>query len=191
MTWHVVGLGNPGEEYEKTRHNAGRMAVAQFAKHHKLGAWTFDKKAAALRINASLNKQRLVLLLPETYMNNSGKAVRPFIGSANAAARLIVCHDDIDLPLGAFKIAFARGSAGHRGVQSLIRALHTKKFVRVRIGIAPRRKPEEKKLLDFLMGRPHKPEEEVLKKTERKISDALLMIIKEGKERAMNEFNKT
>src|SRR3989344_5146668 len=121
----IVGLGNPGKEYEKTRHNAGRMAVELLAKQHDFDDFTLNKKANALVSEGKIGREKAVLMLPETMMNLSGKAVMQFVKSVKAAKDLIVIRDDLDLPLGAIKMTFARGSGGHKGVESIMRAIKT------------------------------------------------------------------
>ena len=192
----IVGLGNPGEEYEGTRHNAGFLCVARFASAHGFPEWKEDKKIRALVSEANIGKEKTKLVLPQTFMNKSGASVKPLVGSKKAASRLIVVHDDLDLPLGSFKISFGKSSGGHRGVESVMKGVGTKDFMRVRVGIAPvtpggkLRKPTgEKKVLDFIIGKPQKPELEILKKLSKKVSEALTVIISEGKEKAMSEFN--
>jgi PTH1 family peptidyl-tRNA hydrolase len=137
----------------------------------------------------------VTLILPETFMNKSGESVKPLIKSKKAAASLVIVSDDLDLPLGRFKIAFNRGSGGHKGVESIIRAVKTEEFIRVKVGISPAtasgklRKPDSKEILDFIIGKLKKPELEKIKKVSKKVSQALEMIITEGKDRAMREFN--
>jgi PTH1 family peptidyl-tRNA hydrolase len=185
----IVGLGNPGEEYELTRHNTGRMIVEDFAKTKKFPAWELDRKSNALKSEDKIKKEKVLLLLPETMMNNSGNAVQKFITSKKSAEHLVVIHDDLDLPLGKFKISFARGSGGHKGVESVIRKIKTEQFIRVRVGTSPKNKPEGKKLIEFLLGKFTLKELLLFKKTSKKITSALEMIISESLQRAMNEFN--
>ncbi|MFH0803708.1 MAG: aminoacyl-tRNA hydrolase, partial [Candidatus Tagabacteria bacterium] len=168
----IVGLGNPGEEYELTRHNTGRMVVEDFAKANKFSEWAFDKKINALKSEACLparqgkiKKEKILLLLPETFMNNSGNAVFKIITSKKKTEQLVVIHDDLDLPLGKFKISFAKSSAGHRGVESVIKKIKTDKFIRIRVGTCPRKKPDGKELIKFLMGKFTPKELSVFKKT--------------------------
>ena len=189
----LIGLGNPGNEYEYTRHNAGRMTLLSFAKmarqsHHKNGMseWEFDKKHQSLKTEGVIKHEKFTLLLPETFMNKSGNAVKT---SKLATSKLIVLHDDIDLPLGRFKISFAKGSGGHKGLESIMRALKTKDFVRVRIGISPKKKPPQKDMPDFLLKKFRPQELDEIKKVSKKINEALEMIITEGYERAMNQYN--
>lgn len=189
MNWIAAGLGNPGEKYEQTRHNTGRIALAQFVRTRKLGNWVPDKKIQALRIDAEVEKIPLDLILPENFMNNSGKSLRTLIRSKTQAAQLIVLHDDMDLPLGKFKISFDRGAGGHRGVESIVRALKTTAFVRIRIGISPKHKPEVERVLDFLMSRFRQPERMILQHVLRDVSSALELIVTEGKEKTMSAYN--
>ena len=109
----IIGLGNPGVEYEKTRHNTGKMAVDALE----------SKNVKAKYIHQ------------DTFMNKSGSAVAKVVKSKKAAEKLIVIYDDLDLPLGTMKISFNRGSGGHKGLESVVRAVKTKEFIRIRIGI--------------------------------------------------------
>jgi PTH1 family peptidyl-tRNA hydrolase len=172
----VVGLGNPGAEYEKTRHNAGRIIVD-----------LLEKK---------MEDSKIKFLTPDTFMNNSGKAVAPLIKSAKDLASLIVIYDDIDIPLGKFKISFNRSSGGHNGVRSIIKSVKSEEFLRIRVGITPAtpngrmKKPHgEKDVLKFLLGEFKKPELEIIKKLSKKIVEAVEMIYDESKEKAMTIYN--
>ncbi|HZS42746.1 MAG TPA: aminoacyl-tRNA hydrolase [Candidatus Paceibacterota bacterium] len=204
--FYIVGLGNPGEEYQNTRHNVGRMMVVNFIKQNLPStAFAFNKKLQALitegkvgspRLRAGeAGRERATLILPETFMNKSGQSVKPLITSKKKAESLIVINDDLDLPLGRFKITFNRGSGGHKGVESIIRAIKTEAFIRIKVGISPAtpsgkiRKPDHKKILDFIIGPFKKSELDILKKVSKKVSAAIEMIIMEGKEKAMGEFN--
>ena len=155
----IVGLGNPGVKYKKTRHNLGFLAIDNFQLTiNKFSNWYFEKKFSSEISQGKINQEKIILAKPQTYMNKSGLAVKFLIenwrpptrhslkiaeGSAfisrprfaRAIENLFVIHDDLDLPLGKFKLQKGRGSAGHRGVQSIIDALGTKNFWRLRIGI--------------------------------------------------------
>jgi PTH1 family peptidyl-tRNA hydrolase len=196
MQYVIVGLGNPGEEYEGSRHNAGRTLVERFAARGDFPEWKNDKKARAHVTKGELAGNGVTLVLPDTFMNRSGSAVLSFVKSVKAAERLVVVYDDIDLPIGTMKISFGRGSGGHRGVESVARSLKTKDFVRVRVGVAPTtpsgkvKKPRgEKEVVNFLMKPFRKPEQEKLKKLEKQVLGALDAIIEKGRAVAMNEFN--
>ncbi|MEK7564295.1 MAG: aminoacyl-tRNA hydrolase [Patescibacteria group bacterium] len=172
----IVGLGNKGEEYENTRHNTGRIIVS-----------LIEKK---------LDIKSLKFLLPDTFMNLSGKAVLPFVKSKKDLKDLIVIYDDIDLPLGSMKISFNRSSGGHNGLGSIIKALKSEEFLRIRVGVSPStlggkiKKPKgEQAVLKFLLGDFKKTELEILKKLSKKISEAVDMIYTEGKDKAMSLYN--
>ncbi|MBI4086563.1 aminoacyl-tRNA hydrolase [Candidatus Kaiserbacteria bacterium] len=195
MYW-IVGLGNPGEEYEATRHNTGRIVLAYFLKKQHLPEPIESKKYASLVSEGDCGGEDVFVLWPETYMNKSGSAVAKAISSAKKAKNLIVVYDDLDLPLGTMKISFGRGSGGHKGVESIIKALKTRDFIRIRVGIAPTtpsgklKKPkDEEKIIDFLMGEFKKPEQEALKKISKQVGEAIETILTDGLQKAMNQFN--
>lgn len=196
MTWVVIGLGNPGEEYAGTRHNTGRMAVEAFAKKTAASAWREDKKSQSLTASVALGREMFALVLPNTYMNKSGTAAGRFVKSVKAAEKLIVIYDDLDLPIGRIKISFDRGSGGHKGVESITRGVKTKKFVRIRVGISPEsaagklKKPHgEADVEKFILGSFRTSELEDLKKVFKTIGEAIECIAKEGREVAMTRFN--
>jgi len=192
----IVGLGNPGKEYEKTRHNAGRDAAMLLAKKEGFDEFVFNKKANALSVEGKISKEKVMLTLPETFMNNSGKAVSVFVKSVKAAKQLLVIHDDLDLPIGAIKMVFARGSGGHKGVESVMRALKTDAFTRIRIGISGEgkkhqaKKPaSDEKILKQVIGK-WKPSEEVLaKKAIKKAAEAARLFATDGIEAATQFAN--
>lgn len=131
----IVGLGNPGAKYQKTRHNLGFLVIDYLAQNEE---WKKSKKTNCLYLKKQINSEAVELIKPQTFMNNSGRAVnyaqkKHYIKPED----IIVIHDDIDLPLGEIKIQKGRGSAGHHGVQSVIDQLGTKDFTRMRIGIKP------------------------------------------------------
>ena len=196
MTWVIVGLGNPDEEHIHTRHNAGRMALEYFVKQAKLGEWKDDAKARSFVMRGAIGKALIVGLLPNTYMNKSGTAVARFVKSVKAAERLILAYDDLDLPLGRIKISFDRGSGGHNGVESVIRSVKTRAFVRIRIGVAPHdadgnaKKPQGEVAVErFLLSDFRPGELAALKASLKRASEAMEAIITGGREKAMSEFN--
>ncbi|MFH1460927.1 MAG: aminoacyl-tRNA hydrolase [Patescibacteria group bacterium] len=131
----IIGLGNPGEKYQKTRHNLGFMVVDFLAGKE---SWQKNKKANCLYLKKQINQESVILSKPQDFMNNSGQAAKTLTDYYKIPAQdIIVIHDDIDLALGEIKIQPNRGSAGHKGVQSIINALNTKDFTRIRIGIRP------------------------------------------------------
>lgn len=183
----IVGLGNPGEEYELTRHNTGRIVLFEFLKTQKFGEPAEDKKIKALKTEGKIGKENVLIIMPETFMNNSGLSVKNIVTSKKKAENMIVVHDDIDLPLGKYKISFGRGSAGHKGVESIMKAVQTKNFTRVRVGISPAtpkgkiKKPQGEKLLYFITGKFKPPEMGILKKISKKIIPEIEHFVSEGR----------
>lgn len=187
MTLVVAGLGNPGKEYEKTRHNAGRSAVEFLAVQESFEAFVFNKTANALVAKGAIAGTSAVLVLPETMMNLSGKAVSAFVKSPKATKNLLVIHDDLDLPLGTIKMAFARGSGGHKGVESVMRAVKTQDFARIRIGISgvgkkhqTKKVQGEEKVIKHVVGKWKPAEEAALKKILKKVCEAIRLFATEG-----------
>lgn len=187
MALVIAGLGNPGKEYEKTRHNAGRNAVELLAKQEGFDSFSFNKKANALVAEGKLGKEKAVLILPETMMNLSGKAVAAFVKSPKAGKSLLVVHDDLDLPVGTIKMVFGRGSGGHKGVESIMRAIKTQEFARIRIGIsAPGKRNQakkvqgEEKVIKLVIGKWKPAEEATVKKVMKKAAEAARLFASEG-----------
>lgn len=196
MTWVIVGLGNPGEEYVETRHNTGRMALEYFAKESGFSEWKEDKKALAHISRGMVERTLVALVNPDTFMNKSGVAVAKFVKTPKSAERMIVVYDDLDLPLGKIKLSFDRGSGGHKGIESIARTLKTKKFTRIRVGVSPSTPGGKLKkplggddVVDFILARFKSAELSELKTVFKKVSRALDAIVLEGPERAMNQFN--
>ncbi|TSC70671.1 MAG: peptidyl-tRNA hydrolase, PTH1 family [Parcubacteria group bacterium Gr01-1014_46] len=195
MNYIFVGLGNPGGEYENTRHNTGRLLVEWFGKF--LGAeWKDDKKLNAKISKVKVGKTPVTLVLPETFMNNSGKSVKSLVTSVKSAEKLLVIYDDLDLPFGTNKISFNKSSGGHRGLESIIKTLKTEKFARVRVGISPKtpsgkiKKPKgEDAVTKVIMGKYKEDEVKELKKLSKKVNEALETFVSDGLEKAMTGFN--
>ncbi len=137
MQWIIVGLGNPGGEYARTRHNAGRIVLEALRQRMGWGPWEYRKTHDALITQGELAGHPVLLVEPETYMNASGKSLVSLVKNPDHIARLIVIHDDVDLPVGEWRFAYDRGSGGQKGVESIMSTLRTRAFVRVRIGVAP------------------------------------------------------
>lgn len=183
----IIGLGNPGEEYQNTRHNMGARMLEAFRGAHDFPAWKNDKTKHAFVSKGEVSGDSTTLVFPQTFMNKSGLAAAAFIKSKKAAERAVVVYDDLDLPLGYIKISFGRSSGGHNGLESVIKGLKTKDFVRIRVGVSPIaasgkvRKPKgEQKVLDFLLGKVGKAEEAEYKKLEKQVGLLLLRIIEFG-----------
>lgn len=195
MSYIFVGLGNPGKEYENTRHNTGRILVEWFGK--SLDAeWKNDKKLNAEVSKVKVGKTSVTLVLPDTFMNKSGNSIKQLVSSSKQAEKLLVIYDDLDLPFGTNKISFNKSSGGHRGLESIIKNIKTEKFARIRVGISPTtasgkiKKPKgEEKVTKVIMGKFKDDEMKELKKLSKKINQALETFIGDGLEKAMTGFN--
>ena len=177
----IIGLGNPGKKFENTRHNVGFMAIDKFAGKNDFPDFELDKKPNAL----ISEKEETTLVKPQTFMNDSGKAVQTILKN-NPAESLIVIHDDIDLPVGKIKIIKERGSAGHKGVESIIKNIGNDGLIRIRIGIGSQK---DVKAMKVVLKKFSADELKKINQTLEKVADALSIVIKEGLEKAMNEFN--
>ena len=131
----IVGLGNPGKKYINTWHNLGFLAIDKFKEINNFPDFKFSKKFNSLISEKLFQNKKIILAKPQTFMNNSGQAVKKIVGYYQENKNLIIINDDIDLPLGKIRVSKNRGSAGHKGVQSVIDELKTKNFTRIRIGI--------------------------------------------------------
>lgn len=194
MKWIIVGLGNPGGAYAHTRHNAGRIVLEEFRTQHDLSEWEYKKTYDATVSKGSIAGKEVLLLLPETFMNASGKSLATLVKDPDQAAQLVVIHDDVDLPLGAWRFAFDRGSGGQKGVESIITTLKTRAFVRVRIGIAPTLEGDMKreKAGDMVLEKFRPEELERIKNIGKgkPLSDALTTLLSEGLELSRSKWQK-
>jgi peptidyl-tRNA hydrolase, PTH1 family len=230
----IVGLGNPGTKYDKTRHNVGFLVVDNFAKRISPSPFQLNKTANAFVLDSTWNQERLILAKPQTYMNNSGNAVKalsrkypikdwvldpqntvrfgekhhqdfrgifvnPFSKkktknshsawqSERGSRYLIVIQDDLDLLLGKIKISLGSSAGGHKGIESIITSLKTKEFARIRIGIQPADgKPNN--VEDFVIQKFTPEEKLIIDSAILNAQHALEMIITDGIQKAMNEYN--
>ena len=184
----IVGLGNPGSEYERTRHNLGFMLVDKLAQ--AAGAQVKRRECRALVGRAEIEGQRVELVKPQTYMNLSGEAVACLLAKHElqpAAQHLIVISDDLALPFGAIRLR-ARGSAGgHNGLKSIIQAIKTEEFIRLRIGIQPEHPLTDTKrfVLDEFTRNERAEVEKILERS----AEALRAILRDGIDKAMAQYN--
>jgi PTH1 family peptidyl-tRNA hydrolase len=197
MAYIIAGLGNPGEEYERTRHNTGRMMIEAFRLAFDLPDWKEDKKLKVLVSKGKVEGESVTLIEPNNFMNNSGKQVAAFVKSKKAAEKAIIIYDDIDLPLGVLRISYNRGTGGHNGLGSVAKAIKTREFIRLRVGVSKMtakgvaKKPAgEEAVLKFLLGNFKKDEMAEIKKIATRASEALRLILAEGYEKAMGEVNR-
>lgn len=183
----VAGLGNPGKEYSLSRHNVGFIVIDEIAK--RLGISLKKKGFRSLFAEALLEEKKIILLKPQTYMNLSGDAVSDAVEFFKISLKdIIVVHDEIDLPLGSMKIKTGGGSAGHKGVRSIVNCLGDSGFVRVRVGVG---KPLQKsEVIGHVLSGFGKEEKRIMEDMVVRAADAVLEIILRGLESAMNKFNR-
>jgi PTH1 family peptidyl-tRNA hydrolase len=180
----VVGLGNPGEEYARSRHNVGFMVLDAFAERH--GIRFNQKRANSVVARSRLDGNELVLAKPRTYMNLSGKAVQGLLMIHLVKPRnLLVVYDDFDLPLGTLRLRERGGPGTHNGMRSIIQHLGTEDFPRLRVGIGgPPDRPRDHVLGDFSAD-----EWPLFEQTRDRAVEAIELFIREGAATAMNRFN--
>jgi PTH1 family peptidyl-tRNA hydrolase len=184
----IVGLGNPGDEYRLTPHSLGFLAIDRIA--GSLGVEVRNRQCRALTARAVISDQAVLLAKPETFMNLSGVSVRELVEEyeAKPESDLIVIQDELDFPLGTLRIHTRRSSAGHNGIESIIGALGTQDFLRIRIGVAPERKVGDG--AEYLLAPMRKPELAIVDGMLETAEDAVKVILKEGPAAAMNRFNR-
>ena len=184
----IVGLGNPGPEYELTPHNLGFLAVDRLASD--LGVEVRSRQCRALTARAVFDGIAVLLAKPETYMNLSGSSVRELVtkNEVQPETDLIVIQDELDFPLGKLRVHRERSSAGHNGIESIIGALGTKDFLRIRIGVAPEHKVESGER--YLLSPMGKAQLKVVDTVLNDAVDAAKMILRDGPAAAMLRFNR-
>jgi peptidyl-tRNA hydrolase, PTH1 family len=187
--WLIVGLGNPGAQYTRTRHNIGFEALDRLAERHRLEFR--GKRANSLIAEGSIGGQRVALVKPQTYMNLSGQAVANLRGwyKLDAARELLVVYDDMDLPFGRLRLR-ERGSAGtHNGMRSIVGQLGGGEFPRLRVGID--QPPGKMDAAAYVLGRFSKEQEAELPFLLDSIADAVELVVGQGLTAAMNKINPT
>ena len=184
----IVGLGNPGIEYQFTPHNLGFLTIDQIA--NKLGIEVRNRQCRALTGRATIAGEAVILAKPETYMNLSGLSVRELVAEHQVEVQrdLIVIYDELDLPLGMIRIRQRGGTAGHNGMESVQGALNTDEFLRIRLGIAPDRKPADS--VKYVLTPFRKAQEKVVVEIIETAALAVEVILQEGPAAAMNRFNR-
>jgi len=203
MSYIIAGLGNPGAEYENTRHNTGRIILDAIRKDYSKDEFIFDKKLNALTAEVKIGKEKVLLVAPETFMNLSGKSLAPIVKIKNnaklklkTADDLIVIYDDFQLPLGRMKISYNKSSGGHNGLESVIKSIKTEAFPRLRIGTAAAKNNGDAKvphgddkIEKFILGKFKDEELKELKKVAKKAIEVVGLWVKDGRERATNLAN--
>ncbi|MBZ5614627.1 MAG: aminoacyl-tRNA hydrolase [Acidobacteriia bacterium] len=184
----IVGLGNPGDEYRFTPHNLGFLTIDRIA--NGLGIEIRNRQCRALTARTTIAGEPVVLAKPETYMNLSGFSVRELVAEhqVDVGRDLIVIYDELDLPLGTIRIRQRGSAAGHNGMESILGALNTDEFLRIRLGIAP-----DHKVVDgvkYVLTPFRRAQEKVVDEVLDTAAQAVEVILKEGPAAAMNRFNR-
>ena len=187
MTKLIIGLGNPDKEYQNTRHNVGFMFLDYLVKKIEANSFEADKKSNALISKSKIEKTLVVLAKPLCYVNKSGEVVSKLAKFYKVKpADIVIIQDDLDIEFGSFKNSFDKNSGGHKGIESIIKTLKTKKFYRLRIGTAIRalekaREQSDKKrdafVMDFVLAKFSSKDQEIIKKMFPAIFERLLQII--------------
>jgi PTH1 family peptidyl-tRNA hydrolase len=183
----IVGLGNPGAEYAKTRHNAGFLLVEKLAAQWKTD-WTNERKFVSRVAKAERNGKKVLLCEPQTFMNLSGEAVGALVNFYQLPlAKILVAVDDADLPLGEIRLRKSGSSGGHHGLESIEQHLASREFARLRIGIG--RKDSSREIANYVLGKFEKSEGELLEKVLERAADQVETWLAAGIEKAMSQFN--
>ena len=184
----IVGLGNPGIEYQFTPHNLGFLAIDRIASEY--GVEVRNRQCRALTARTEIGTDTVLLAKPETFMNLSGASVRELVSKYEIRPEedLVVIQDELDFPLGTLRIHRRRNSAGHNGIESVIGALGTKDFLRLRMGVAPERKIEDG--MSYLLSPLRKAQLKIVDRMLDTAAEAVKVILTEGAAAAMNRFNR-
>jgi len=183
----IVGLGNPGKDYAHNRHNVGSRCLNYFARRHSL---RFDRRQCRARLAVGEAGGGLLLAKPQTFVNISGEVVACLVDKHNTAlSDLLVIYDDLDLPPGKVRIRQKGGSGGHKGMKSIISALGSEDFARIRVGIGRPAKDDEDSIINYVLGNFSPAEEKVIRSAVSTVSEALACFLDQGIEAAMGKFN--
>ena len=186
-SWLIVGLGNPGEKYENTRHNVGFQVVDELAERQN--APVQKLKFKALTNLLTISGEKVLVMKPVTYMNLSGEAVRPAADFYKIPPeRILVISDDTALDLGKLRIRTKGSAGGHNGLKNIIQHLGTDQFPRVRVGVGQKPHPDYD-LADWVLGKFLGEDKKVMDEAVKRAADAVECVLKEGADRAMNRFN--
>ena len=183
----IAGLGNPSKEYEKTQHNAGFDTIDLLAE--KLGIDLTEKKHRAYCGKGMIGTEKVLLLKPQTFMNNSGESLRDAADFYKVEPeQILVIYDDISLEPGQLRIRMKGSAGGHNGIKSIIAHLKTQDFPRIKIGVGA--KPERMDLADYVLSRFSPAERAKMEESFREGAEAVITFLKDGKDAAMNQYNR-
>ncbi len=187
--WLVVGLGNPGSQYQHTRHNVGFMVVDSLCEQHESFAWQSSQRFSGMHATGKLASKAVVLSKPQTYMNLSGRSVQALAQFYRIPVdRVIVIHDDVDLELGRLKIKSGGGDGGHKGIQSIAQQMGSSQFFRIRVGIG--RPSYSGQMTNFVLGSFGEDELPLVKDQIHKAGQAVGSLLSRGLKETMNRFNR-
>jgi len=183
----IVGLGNPGAEYARTRHNAGFIVVERLAEQWKSG-WANERKFVSRIAKAERSGRKVLLCEPQTFMNLSGEAVGALVKYYQVpVGKIMIVVDDADLPFGEFRLRPGGGSGGHHGLESVTQHLGSKEYARLRVGIG--RKNEVREITNHVLGKFEASEQELLEKVLSRVAGQIECWLSDGLQKAMSQFN--
>ena len=183
----IIGLGNPGKEYERTRHNTGFMVLDRLSE--KLNIEMTQNKFKGLYGKGKYKGEDVLLLKPQTYMNLSGESVRQVMDFFKINQEdILVVYDDLDMPVGKLRLRQSGSAGGHNGIKNIIQELGTQKFVRIKVGVGA--KPQGWDLADYVLGRFGSEDRKLVDEAQDRACKAVELILSDGPDAAMNEFNK-
>ena len=182
-----IGLGNPGDRYQNTRHNLGYLSLDGFMERHQLEGLRDDKKSDGSLLKSELFDQEFLLFKSSRYMNESGLSINRLKKYRNISMQdICIIHDDLDLNIGEVRIKYSGGHGGHNGLRNIIQACGTNDFIRIRMGIGH---PEKDEVIDYVLSKPKKAEKEVLDQSTYEAADAMDSLLQRGLDETMNRFN--
>ena len=182
-----IGLGNPGDRYQNTRHNLGYLSLDCFMERHQLEGLKDDKKSEGSLLKSVIFDQELLLFKSSRYMNESGLSVNRLRKYRNISMQdICIIHDDLDLNVGEVRVKYSGGHGGHNGLRNIIQACGTNDFIRIRMGIGH---PEKDQVIDYVLSKPKKDEKEVLDQSIYEAADAMDSLLQNGLDETMNQFN--
>lgn len=182
-----IGLGNPGDRYQHTRHNLGYLSIDSFMERHQLDNLNDDKKSDGSLLNSELYDKEFLLFKSSRYMNESGLSVNRLRKYRNIDMQdICIIHDDLDLDVGEVRIKYSGGHGGHNGLRDIIQACGSKDFIRIRMGIGH---PDKDEVIDYVLSKPKKEEKEILDESIQEAANAMDSLLQNGLDETMNRFN--